>query len=82
MLAAYPNPSNGPVYLTYTVLEGVEQVEVWVHDAQGRVVRQQRVGNSNGILELPQRELATGSYVASLRFDGILVGTTKINMVR
>jgi hypothetical protein len=82
MLGAYPNPSNGPVYITYTIMEGVEQVELVVHDAQGRLVKRQRLGNSNGIAELQPRELASGIHIASLYFDGIRVGATKLNVVR
>ena len=82
MLGAYPNPSNGPVYITYTVVEGVEQVELQMHDAQGRLVKRQRVGNSNGIVELAPRELSSGVNVVSLYFDGIRVGSTKLSVVR
>jgi hypothetical protein len=82
LLAAYPNPSNGPVYITYTELDGVENVELQVHDAQGRLLKRQRVGNNNGIAELQPRELSTGVHVASLYFDGIRVGSTKLNLVK
>ncbi|MFZ1693128.1 MAG: right-handed parallel beta-helix repeat-containing protein [Flavobacteriales bacterium] len=82
LLGAYPNPSNGPVYLTYTVLDGVENVELQVHDAQGRLLKRQRVGNTTGIAELHPRELSTGVHVASLYFDGIRVGSTKLNLVK
>lgn len=82
LLAAYPNPSNGSVYITYTVLDGVENVELHVHDAQGRLLKRQRVGNTNGIAELQPRELSTGVHVASLYFDGIRVGSAKLNIVK
>jgi len=82
ILAAYPNPSNGPVYVSYTVPEGVEQVELHVYDAQGSLVKQQRVAASSGILEMLTNELASGVHVASLHFDGIHVGTAKLNIVR
>ncbi len=76
MLAAYPNPSNGLVYLTYTVVEGVEQAEFRIHDGQGRLVKQQRLGTANGISEVQPRELAPGMHIASLYYGNILVGTT------
>lgn len=70
------------MYITYTVPDGVEQVEVQVHDAQGRLVKRQRVGNRNGIVELQPRELASGMHVATLYRDGLRVGSTKLNVAR
>lgn len=81
-LQLWPNPSNVPVYITYTVLDGVENVELHVHDAQGRLLKRQRVGNNNGIAELQPRELSSGVHVASLYFDGIRVGSAKLNILR
>jgi len=82
MLAAYPNPSNGPVYLTYMVVVGVEQVEVHLHDAQGHVLQVKRLAPSSGIMELAKGELPPGVSIASLLFDGIVVASAKINIVR
>ena len=82
MLSAYPNPASGPVYLAYTVPEGVEQAEIRLLDAGGRLLAQRRVAPQNGILELQTKELATGLHVASLYFDGIQVGSAKVNMAR
>lgn len=82
MLRAYPNPSNGPVYLVYTVPEGVEQTELRMHDAAGRLVYQQRVAPQNGIAELEPDQLATGLHVAVLLCDGIRVGTVTVSRMR
>ena len=82
VLAAYPNPSNGPVYLVYQVPEGVEQAEVLVSDAQGRLVKRERIAPKDGILEILPKELAAGVHIAALYFDGIQVGTAKLNLMR
>lgn len=82
LLAAYPNPSTGPVYLVYEVPEGVEQVELHVHDATGRLIHAERVPSRNGILELTKASFSPGMHIASLRFDGILAGTAKLEVVR
>jgi hypothetical protein len=81
-LRAYPNPSTGPVYLAYEVREGVDQVELHVHDATGRLMHTERLAARNGILELTSASLAPGMHIASLRFDGILVGTAKVEVLR
>lgn len=82
VLAAYPNPSNGPVYITYQVPEGVQQTEVRMHDAHGVLVFAQRIAARNGIVEVPPNNLAAGLHVVSLYYDGIHVGTAKVNMMR
>lgn len=81
-LSAYPNPSNGPVYLVYDVPEGVSESVVRVFDAQGRVVLDKRVSVKGGIIELDTRQHASGLLVATLYWDGIQVATTKLQVVR
>ena len=82
LLTAYPNPTTGPVYLVYKVPEGVEQVELRMLDALGRLVTQERVAPRNGIIEVLPSQLATGMHVAALYCDGIRVGTAKVNVLR
>ena len=82
LLSAYPNPSNGPVYLVYAMPVGVEDAEIRLHDVQGRLVKQQRLPSRNGVLEVQPKETSTGMHVASMYFDGILVGTAKVSIVR
>lgn len=82
LLQAYPNPSRGPVYLTYTTVDGVEHAELLIHTAEGRLVKQLALGNANGIIELQLKDLSTGLHIATLYFDGIQVGTTKLNILR
>ncbi|MEZ4757879.1 MAG: T9SS type A sorting domain-containing protein [Flavobacteriales bacterium] len=79
---AYPNPSSGPVYLTYSVVEGVENATLEVYTEQGQLVMSKTLGNSNGIAELNTQQWAPGVHVAVLYFDGLRVGSTKLNMVR
>ena len=75
-------PSRGPVYLTYTTLEGVEHGELHIHTADGRLVKQVPLGNANGVIEVQTNELTSGLHIATLYFDGIQVGTTKLNVLR
>ena len=81
-LTAYPNPSNGPVFLVYTVPEGVEKAEITVFDAQGRMINTSIVPPNGGIFEINERSLSTGLHVVNLTCDGISVGSTKVNIVR
>ncbi|HQW04667.1 MAG: hypothetical protein IPH05_02635 [Flavobacteriales bacterium] len=40
------------------------------------------VAAKNGILELEAKALASGLHIASLYFDGIQVGTAKLEVIR
>jgi hypothetical protein len=82
LLAAYPNPSNGPVYLVYTVPEGVENVELNMHDAQGRLVHSSRPQPRNGIVEVLAKDLSSGVHLVSLRYDGMQVATAKVSVAK
>jgi hypothetical protein len=82
LLGAYPNPSNGPVYFTYPVAEGVEQVELRLHDASGRLIGDHRLATKAGIMELDRRDLPTGLVIANLYWDGIRVADAKVSLVK
>jgi hypothetical protein len=77
-LRAYPNPTNGPVYLVYQVPEGVEQVYMRMMDGLGRLVFQKQVAPQNGIAEVLPDQLANGLHVAALFYDGVRVGTVRL----
>ena len=79
-LRAFPNPSNGPVYLVYEVPDGAEQADVQVVDASGKLVFTRNLAPQSGILEPPQ--FSTGLHIATLRCDGIRIGAVKLSMVK
>ena len=80
VLRAYPNPFNGPIFLVYTVPEGVEQVYLRMMDGLGRVVFQQRLAPQDGIAEVLPSQVANGLHIAALFYDGVRVGTVKITV--
>ena len=79
-LEAYPNPSNGLVYLVYHVPNGVAHAEVWFSDMEGRVVHRTMVTASSGIAELDVREHATGLYTIALVLDGVRMEQLKLSL--
>jgi len=79
-LRAYPNPSNGPVFVVYEVPEGAEQALLEVLGADGRLILSQSIAPQNGIAELGK--LPLGLNVATLRCDGWRVGVAKLSVVR
>jgi hypothetical protein len=80
-LKAYPNPSNGPINLDFTVPEGVTKVEITMYDATGRVMQRATPGSNQGTVTLAQPG-APGFYLATLSFDGIKVEEVKISLTR
>lgn len=64
------------------MVEGVENATLEVYTEQGQLVMNKTLGNSNGIAELNTQQLAPGLHVAVLYFDGLRVGSTKLNIVR
>ena len=63
-------------------MEGVENAHLEVYTEQGQLVMSKILGASDGIAELNTQQLAHGMHVAVLYFDGLRVGSTKVNMVR
>lgn len=80
-IGAFPNPSQGEAFLTYTLPEGMDAAELHVFDATGRIIWQQVTGRSSGIAEIPT-PLPAGLYQAVLRGNGVFVGSTKFTVVR
>jgi hypothetical protein len=79
-LRAYPNPSNGPVFVVYEIPEGVERAELLVVDASGKLITTRNVPPQNGIFELSS--LSSGLCIATLRCDGIRIGVVKVSVAQ
>ena len=80
-LGAFPNPSKGPVSIVYEVPGSVEDAQLRVMDALGRLVHQQRVAGS-GIVQLDLQRSMQGLLVIGLYYDEHLIGTEKLHLVR
>ncbi|MBZ0206997.1 MAG: T9SS type A sorting domain-containing protein [Flavobacteriales bacterium] len=78
LLQAYPNPSDGPVYVVCNVPDGVEQARLCVADLNGRLVKEIVLNNGAGIAEIRPGFAAAGIYLAELRLDGIRAGQVKL----
>lgn len=81
-LEAFPNPSTGPVFLTYQVPEETDQGELRVVDLSGRDLFTKMLGNGPGALVLQTDAWEPGIYLAELRVDGAPVEQTRFVVVR
>jgi hypothetical protein len=81
-LDVMPNPSNGPVALAVRLPEGSEHGTVRVLDPLGRLVIEQSFTGNVQLIELDTKGLGSGVFAAQVKADGILVGTTKFEILR
>jgi|JI9StandDraft_2_1071091.scaffolds.fasta_scaffold00777_12 hypothetical protein len=70
LLEAFPNPSNGPVFLAYTLPAGSSDGTIHITDLSGRVVAQKTTSLSSGLLQVPTSDWGAGLYLVSLLSDG------------
>ena len=82
LLAAYPNPTNGPIYLVYHLPDGVEHANIRIHDLSGREVDSKPLSNAMGVLELQTAPWAAGLYAAELDMDGHRATTIKLAIAK
>lgn len=82
LLAAYPNPSNGPIYLVYHLPEGVEHASIRIHDLAGREVYDKELPQTMGVLELQTSPWAAGIYAAELDMDEQRATTIKLAIAK
>jgi hypothetical protein len=82
LIEAYPNPTNGPVYLVVHLPEGASEGLVRVMDPLGRLVLENRVAGAVQILDVNTQGMALGFYTAGLHVDGIAAGTVNFEVVR
>ncbi len=78
LLEAYPNPSDGPVYVVCNVPEGVSTASLQIRDMNGRLVYDQPLEAGMGVAVLRAEAVAAGIYLAELRLDGIRAGQVKL----
>lgn len=78
LLEAYPNPSNGPVYVVCNVPQSVTKASLRILDLNGRLVHEQVLSPGMGIAELIPGFAAPGIYMAVLSLDDIRAGQVKL----
>jgi len=81
-LDVYPNPSNGPVLVTYDVPESTDQALLRVLDLSGRVLHTVRVAKGPSLYQLQTDGWAAGVYLVELQLDASTSSTTKLIIQR
>lgn len=73
----FPNPSTDQFTVAYELPKGVERGELWLHNAQGQLLRQTRVTGQAGQLQLGN-DLRAGLYFLRITAAGQLLQSRKI----
>lgn len=82
VLNVYPNPSSKFAYAVYECDPGVEYAEFVVIDTFGKQIHRELLQGSFGIIELNNDQMSNGVYLCSLYWDGILVESQKLTVVK
>lgn len=82
LLEAYPNPTSGTQWVSYSLPDFGEKSMIRICDALGRELLVRSVGNKNGILELNTASWSNGVYTARVYVDEHDVGQLKLLVQR
>ena len=80
-LSVFPNPSDGELNIAYEVPSEVQRAEVRVMDALGQLVYADELSGT-GVMRLDVPVHAPGLRIVAIYFDGHLVGTDKVQMMK
>ena len=79
LLSATPNPLTTETTIHFRLSAKSQQATIQLHNAQGQLVRALDVStNTEGIVVLNRKGLATGVYLYSLVIDGDVVATKRL----
>jgi len=77
-----PNPAKESFFLTFKVPETSESGVIHIFDVSGKRVYQSKIVGTTGIIEINCSKWRTGTYIAELEVDGILLKTTKVSIIK
>ena len=80
-LSVFPNPSDGALNIAYEVPPEVQRAEVRVMDALGQLIFSDELSGT-GVVRMDVPVHATGLRIVALYFDGHLIGTEKVQMMK
>ena len=80
-LSVFPNPSDGLLNIAYEVPPEVQRAEVRVMDALGQLIFSDELSGT-GVVRMDVPVHATGLRIVALYFDGHLIGTEKVQMMK
>lgn len=76
-ISVYPNPSDGPVTVSYGLPFGITGDEVCIYDVKGNRIKTFQTKNSAGQFTLSGQQLSPGIYAVVLQGDGKVLAQTR-----
>jgi len=78
----HPNPTRDLVYVTFRMPAGDIRAELEITDNSGKTVHKEDVSQNKGLVELALRQIGSGTYICTLRFDGQVVDSQKLSVLK
>ena len=66
----------------YNNLPNGARAQLFIADANGKMIRQMQLSNSSGVVNVDVASLSAGSYTCSLLMNGKLVGSKTLEVAR
>lgn len=79
-LEAFPNPTDGLVFITYELPENAGITELRIVDLSGRELLNERLLEGPGVRTVQTDQWSSGLYIAELRINGAGLATTKLTV--
>ena len=77
-----PNPAAGTTSIQYNNLPAGARAQLFIADANGKMIKQVQLGSNNGTVNLDLSSLSAGNYTYSLLIDGRLVESKNMQVTR
>lgn len=77
-----PNPANTHLMADYTIIPGASERYIIITDATGRIVSKHRLDYDKGQLTLSLEQYHSGVYIVQLYRDGVMVGSSKLTVIK
>lgn len=74
----FPNPSVYESTITYKLPNGVNSGEIIIYDLTGKQIKSYAVDNTFSSILIPQADMASGTYIYSLKANGQIIDSKKI----
>ncbi|MBL7923447.1 MAG: tail fiber domain-containing protein [Bacteroidia bacterium] len=77
-----PNPANEMTLISYALPETAQQAKLTVSDAEGKVLREIKLSQGKGQIQLDLQGLSQGQYFYSMYSNGSLLETKSFQVIR
>ena len=78
----YPNPASSDASFAYMIEGTPNKKELVIHDMVGKLLSEENLDGFQGLHNISTEELNAGTYLLSIRLDGVIAGTKRLVVQR